>query len=393
MKIGIEVQRLFRKQKFGIEVSAIQLIKKLQELNPNAELIVYAKNGIDKKCLEASANLKIKTVAGKLFIDFEHVFLPIAAKADKIDILHCTGNTRPYFAGVPVVQTLHDVIFMDPISTRDTLYQQFGNYYRRKMVPLVTNKSEMIITVSNYEKQRILQRIKLNEKKIKVVYNGIDEQRFRIIDSPFADYEVRKKYNLPSRFILFLGSSAARKNALRVIEAYTIYASQNENALPIVTPGLSANYISDRLTEIKQLDKIKNFVTPGYIADEDLPALYNAATLFLYPSLSEGFGMPLIEAMACGTPVITSSVSCLPEIAGKAGVLIDPTNTLAISDALNKMLNNETYRLDKVGEGLENAKRFSWKNTAEEVYEIYEQVLFQTKRVKQFAGKVAYEIQ
>jgi glycosyltransferase involved in cell wall biosynthesis len=393
MKIGIEVQRLFRKHKFGIEVSAIQLIKQLQVLNPNAEFVVYAKNGVDKKCLEANGNLKIKTIAGKLFVDFEQVFLPIAAKADKVDVLHCTGNTRPFFAGVPVVQTLHDVIFMDPISTKDSLYQQFGNYYRRKVVPLVTNKSDTVITVSHYEKQRILERIKVNEKKIKVVYNGIDEQRFRIIDSPFADYEIRKKYNLPSRFILFLGNTAARKNAARVIESYTIYASKNENPLPMVAPGLNANYISDTLSALKQLDKIKNFVTPGYIADEDLAGLYNAATLFLYPSLSEGFGMPLVEAMACGTPVITSSTSCLPEIAGRAGVLVDPTNTSAISEAVSRMLNNETYRLDKVGEGLDNAKRFSWKNTAEEVYEIYQQVHFKTQRIKHFAGKVAYEIQ
>jgi glycosyltransferase involved in cell wall biosynthesis len=393
MKIGIEVQRLFRTQKFGIEISAIQLIKKLQALNPKTEFVVYAKEGRDKKCLQASGNLKIKTIAGKLFADFEQLFLPIAVKGDKIDILHCTGNTRPYFAGVPVVQTLHDVIFMDPISTKDTLYQQLGNYYRRKVVPLVTPKSETVITVSHYEKQRILERIKVNEKQIKVVYNGIDEQRFRIIDSPFADYELRKKYNLPSRFILFLGNSAARKNALRVIEAYTMYASKHENALPIVTPGLSANYISDTLSTLKQLDKIKNFVTTGYIADEDLAGLYNAATLFLYPSLSEGFGMPLVEAMACGTPVITSSISCLPEIAGKAGVLVDPNNTAAISDGICRMLNNETYRLDKVGEGLDNAKRFSWKNAAEEVYEIYQQVHFNTQRIKQFAGKVAYEIQ
>jgi glycosyltransferase involved in cell wall biosynthesis len=393
MKIGIEVQRLFRPQKFGIESSAIQLIRKLQELNPSTEFVVYAKKGPDLKCLEASGKLKIKTVGGKLFVDFEQVFLPLAAKADKVDVLHCTGNTRPYFAGLPIVQTLHDVIFMDPISSKDTLYQQVGNYYRRKVVPMVTHKSDTVITVSHYEKERILERVKVDPKKIKVVYNGIDENRFRITDDPASDDRIRKKYNLPHRFILFLGNPAARKNALRVIEAYTIYASKNESPLPIVTPGLSANFISDQLSVLKQLDKIKSFITPGYIADEDLAGLYNAATLFLYPSLSEGFGMPLVEAMACGTPVITSSISCLPEIAGKAGVLVDPTKTIAIADAMNRMLTNETYRLDRIGEGLDNAKRFSWKNTAEEVYEIYQQVYFTTKRIKQFAGKVAYEIQ
>lgn len=389
MKIGIEVQRLFRKQKFGIEMAALQLVKKLQEQFPNVQFVVYAKDDVDKSCMSDYENLKVKTLSGKVFFDFEHVFLPIATKADRIDVLHCTGNTTPLFSPVPVVQTLHDVIFMDPISTSDTLYQQFGNYYRRKMIPMVTPKSEVVITVSNYEKERILKRLNIDEKKIRVIYNGIDENRFKILDNKDGDAEVRKKYKLPENFILFLGNTASRKNALRVLEAYCMYASSTEKPLPIVTPGLPSTYISDQLTVLNQQDKFRSFITPGYIADSDLPLLYNASTLFLYPSLSEGFGMPLVEAMACGTPVITSNISCLPEIAGNAAILVDPTSTEAIAQAMLQILSNQTLRLDKVVDGLINAKRFSWTNTADEVFQTYEHVYFKTQRVKQFVGKVA----
>lgn len=391
MKIGIEVQRLFRKQKFGIESSALQLVKKLQALNPSTEFVVYAKNDVDRACLSEAENMKVKTLSGKLFFDFEHLFLPLATKQDRIDVLHCTGNTTPWFSSVPVVQTLHDVIFMDPISTNDTLYQQFGNYYRRKMIPMITPKSNMVITVSNYQKERILERLKIDERKIKVVYNGIDEQRFKIIDNKELNTEIKQKYKLPESFILFLGNTASRKNALRVLEAYCMYASSTENPLPIVTPGLPSELISDELTVLNQQDKFRKFITPGYIDDADLPALYNASTLFLYPSLSEGFGMPVVEAMACGTPVITSNISCLPEIAGNAALLVDPMSAGAIADAISNILSNQTLRLEKVVDGLINAKRFSWNNTAAEVFDIYEKVYFRTKKIKQYVGNVAFE--
>jgi glycosyltransferase involved in cell wall biosynthesis len=392
MKIGIEVQRLFRKQKFGIETSALQLIKKLQHRYPECNFVIYAKDDIDKQCLHHLSNLIVKTLTGKVFFDFEQLFLPLAAKHDKIDLLHCTGNTAPYFSPVPVVQTLHDVIFMDPISGKDSLYQQFGNYYRRMWVPLITPKSEAVITVSEYEKQRILDRLKIDEKKIRVIYNGIDEERFRVNDNPSRLQDIKRLYNLPQKFILFLGNTSARKNSLKVIEAYTRYASKIDNAIPIVTPGLPEKFIISHLESINQRDKLKYFISPGYVHDHDLATLYSLSTLFLYPSLSEGFGMPLVEAMACGTPVITSNISCLPEIAGDAAVLVDPTSADAIAEAITRLLQNQSLRLTKIADGLANAKRFSWDKTADQVFEVYEKVHFQTKAIREPSARMAYGI-
>jgi glycosyltransferase involved in cell wall biosynthesis len=393
MKIGIEVQRLFRKEKFGIETSALQLIRKLQEQNPRCNFIIYAKDDADRTCLKQAENLKIKTVKGKLFADFEQLFLPIAARQDRIDILHCTGNTAPILTQIPIVQTLHDVIFMDAISRRDTLYQQWGNYYRRLMVPIVTKKSEVVITVSNFEKERILNRIKIEEKKVRVIYNGIDEQRFRIKNMDTQETGlVRVRYSLPGNFILFLGNTSTRKNAIRVLESYCIYASREQNPMPLVTPGLPFGFIYEQLAKLRQKDKLKYIVTPGYIEDEHLPTVYSLSSLFLFPSMSEGFGMPVIEAMASGTPVITSNVSCLPEIAGDAALLVDPTRSHAMADALIQMLANEEMRIEKIAAGLKNAQRFSWTNTAAQVFEVYEQVCFSASRVRQPASRVSYEL-
>jgi glycosyltransferase involved in cell wall biosynthesis len=375
MKIGIEVQRLFRKEKYGIETSALQLIKKLQQLDPRNEFVVFAKDDVDRKCFQESANFKIREVAGRLFADFEQIFLPLAAKQEKIELLHCTGNTAPYFSAVPIVQTLHDIIFMDPIPRNDSFYQRFGNFYRRKLVPLVTPRSKMVITVSNYEKDRIISRLGIAEEKIEVIYNGINEQHFRIpYDVKMRDH-IRAKYKLPQQFILFLGNTSSRKNALRVIEAYAMYAAKSDKPIPLVTPGLPQSFINSRLNAINLSADCCSVLTPGYISDEDLPYVYNMSTVFLFPSLSEGFGMPIVEAMACGTPVITSKISSMPEIAGDGAFLIDPFSAPSIADGLLMLLNNEDLRNEKIQDGIINSKRFSWTLTAEKIMSVYERVL------------------
>lgn len=386
MKIGIEVQRLFRTKKFGIESSSLELIRALQNLATGHRFVIFAKDDEDKKCLSESDNLKIKTLGGKLFADFEQLLLPLAARRERVDILHCTGNTRPYFSPAPVVQTLHDVIFMDAISPDDTFYQRFGNHYRRRVVPLVTPRSQMVITVSQYEKDRIVQRLHLDPEKVHVVYNGINENRFHARHTAEQKTAVRKKYSLPDDFMLFLGNPATRKNAGRVIEAYVHYAAACEHPMGLVTPGLTEQYIREKLGKMQYPYDPAQFITPGYIHDADLPLLYNLSTIFLFPSISEGFGMPVIEAMACGAPVITSAVSCLPEIAGDAAMLTNPFDTLDIAAAIQSLSQHQETRSTLVEAGFRNARRFSWKKTAESVMDIYEFVYQQARSPHKVPG-------
>ena len=386
MKIGIEVQRLFRRRKFGIESSSLELIKTLQALGGNHQFVIFAKEDEDKTCLPESDNLRIKTLGGKLFADFEQILLPLAARREHVDILHCTGNTRPYYSPVPVVQTLHDVIFMDRISSEDTFYQRFGNHYRRRVVPVVTPRSQMVITVSQYEKDRIVQRLHIDPEKVQVVYNGINEDRFHPNYDVVSKNTVRKKYGLPEDFILFLGNPATRKNPARVIEAYVNYAAGSRRPLALVTPGLSGAYIREKLGKMQYPYSPEQFITPGYISDADLPVLYGLSTVFLFPSISEGFGMPVVEAMACGAPVITSNISCLPEIAGHAAVLTNPLDTLDIASAIQSLTQDREMRSNLVEAGFRNARRFSWKKTAESVLGIYEFVHEEAKSPHKVPG-------
>lgn len=380
MRIGIEVQRLFRKKKFGIESSSLELIKALKEIEPGHEFVIFAKNDEDKNCLLHSDRLKIRNVNGFFFADFEQFFLPIAARREHVDILHCTGNTAPYFSPVPVVQTLHDVIFMDSIPEEDSFYQKFGNHYRRRVVPLVTPRSNAVITVSYYEKERILSRLHIDEQLIHVVYNGIDEKHFHTHITPSQREAVRSKYQLPEDFMLFLGNLTHRKNSSRIIEAYVRYAGKSANPMPLVTPGLPESFVAGRLKELRYPYKKDQFISTGYIDKQDLPVLYALSKIFLFPSLSEGFGMPIVEAMACGAPVITSGISSMPEVAGEAAVLIDPYNAEDIANAILTLASNEALRRSKIEAGLLNAKRFSWRKSAEQVIRLYETVYQQAKK-------------
>lgn len=371
MKIGIEIQRLFRKERFGIETAAYELITQLSKINSKNEIIIFTKtNALSPKTIH---DLKITSVRGKLFIDFEQFFLPLRAQKEHIDILHCTGNTTPIFYQNKIIQTLHDIIFLDPIPTSDTLYQRFGNYYRRFIVPHSVKKSKAIITVSEFEKTRILNRLKIEDDKIHVIYNGVSPT-FNTSRNKTIEENVIAKYKLPKEYILFLGNASFRKNPVRVIEAYLIFLQQDKNPCPIVTPGLDRKFITDILKSHNQLKFENFFITPGYIDRADLPALYSLSKLFLFPSLAEGFGMPVIEAMASGTPVITSNTSSLPEISGGAAHLVNPLSVQDIANSINHILSDSEVQMNLIKLGKIQASKFDWKLTAEKTLELYEKI-------------------
>ena len=170
------------------------------------------------------------------------------------------------------------------------------------------------------------------------------------------------------------------------MDAYLRYAAQSENAVPLVTPGLSQKFVDEKLRQLKATDKGHQFVTPGYIDDEDLPVLYAQCSVFLFPSLSEGFGMPVIEAMACGAPVVSSSATCLPEIAGNAAILANPLKADEIAAGILALTTDESLRSRKIAQGYENATRFNWKSTAESVLNLYEAVLSEVPVTRKHPG-------
>lgn len=370
MNIGIEVQRLFRPKKHGMEVVALELIRQIQNLDTQNSYTVYAKNDQDRDCLSESTNLKINTLNSKTYMDWEQFSLPKAVKRDKIDFLHCTCNTAPLKSPVPFMVTIHDIIYLENIEFKGTAYQNFGNLYRRFLVPRIAEKSRFIVTVSNFEKAFMLERLNIPEEKIKVVYNAVNE-RFNTHYSEADKQAFRQRFNLPTDYILFLGYAAPRKNALGVIQAYAQYCSRVKDNLPMVILGNDKAYVEDALEKIGKGECIDRFLFPGYIPTPDMPLLYSTCSLFLYPSLREGFGLPILEAMACGAPVITSNTSSMPEVAGDSAYLVDPYKLEEITEGIIHLSQNESQRQNLISKGLDRAKLFTWKSTAEKILDLY----------------------
>jgi glycosyltransferase involved in cell wall biosynthesis len=368
MNIGIEAQRLFRSEKHGMDIYALELIRALQQTDSVNQYFIFVNDGEDKTCLSETSNFKIVITEKTNYIKWEQFVLPKLVKLYQLDVLHCTANTAPINIQIPLILTLHDVIFLDRYWSKGTLYQNFGNLYRRFIVPVVARRSKSIITVSNFEKERIVKRLKISSSKVNVIYNGL-KNTFTKITSGKNDF--LGKYKLPEKFFLFLGNTIERKNAVRLIGSYLEYRKLSQHKIPLVLPALNENYVKAVCKEDSYPYDSTHFYFPGYLPTEDLPHLYNSSHCFLFPSLQEGFGIPIIEAMACGVPVITSNASAMPEVADHAALLVDPYDANEITKAMLLIETNQTLSQNLVQLGLQRAKLFSWSDNAKSTLSLY----------------------
>ncbi len=369
MRIGIEAQRLFRPKKHGMEIVTLEIVRQLAsiDLHNEYELFIAADTDV---CMHNKNSVRINLLPHRFYPLWEQFSLPKAAQLKNVDLLHCTANTAPLWYKKPMVVTIHDVIYLETLDFSGSAYQNFGNLYRRFIVPRIAKKAKRIITVSEYAKKIISKRLGIAENKINVVYNGVHPSYKRITDVQQL-ISVSKKYQLPEKFLLHFGNTASRKNTSGVLKAYKLYKTKNADAIPLVITGIDRNLLSKFLQSVQAEELADQIILPGYIAAEDLPALYNLAHLFLYPSLNEGFGMPVIEAMACGTPVITSTVTSLPEVAGNAAMLVDPTNEKEICEAIETLTSQQLLYNTLQMQGFMNAQRFSWETAARKTIAIY----------------------
>lgn len=370
MKIGIESQRIFRKAKHGMDVVALELSRQIQQLDHENQYLLFAANGEDRSCLRDTQNFRTKILPGITYAGWEQVSLPLAVRKFKPNLLHCTANTAPFRCAAPMIVTVHDIIYIEETSFKGSPYQNFGNLYRKFVVPRAIKRAEKIITVSNYEKAIITDICTIDPEKIMVVHNGVSE-RFHNKFSPEDIESFRKKHNLPPAFILFLGNTAPKKNTSGAIKAYMHYWLNTKSPLNLVVTDFPASSILKILEKHGQPQIMRNIITPGYIPSSDMPLMYNCASLFIYPSLRESFGLPVLEAMACGKPVITSDIPPLREVGGNAAIFVDPENPEAISKEISTLLEDGIARSEFVKMGLIRAGMFSWQSAAKKLIELY----------------------
>lgn len=373
MRIGIEAQRLFRKSKHGMDFVALELIKNLPQ-DGEHEFFVFV-NAKDEECkLQSFPHVTIVNHTASYAV-WEQFWLPRAAKQLSLDVLHCTANTFPVFSSVPVVLTLHDVIFIEsnPLFSKGfTPYQRFGNLYRRYLLKYFHRGIKRIATVSRFERSNI--KLRLGGKfKADVIYNGVSEHfNPNEVQHPSKEL-VRKRYQLPWHYFLYLGNTDPKKNTPLTLRAFADFVVDHP-AANLVVGDLKPSYIEKCLPGEQYAFAKKRIHCIGYIENRHLPDIIKLSQGFLYPSLRESFGLPLLEAMACGVPVITADTSSMPEIAQDAAMKVNPKCKASLTNAMTSLWSSDVWRKHFRELGIKRSADFSWKRMSAQYVELYENV-------------------
>lgn len=378
-KLYIEAQRLFRKQKHGMDVVALELLQRLKNADTGYDISVLVKEDEDH-CLTNSKTLRVQILKSAFYPLWEQWILPRFTGSQKNCLLHCTGNTAPVWGNTPLLVTIHDLIFLEQnyLLKKDggSLYQRFGNVYRSLVVPIVARRAKHIITVSEFQRQVIIKILKIAPAKVSVVYNGADERFFGTI-APGRIQSVGKKYGIDGfPYIFFLANTEPRKNTDYVLKAFALFCKQYpEYTHKLVIKGLSTEQLDKKIAACGATGYAHRIHRVGYIDYADLPVLYQGAAMLWFPSLSEGFGLPIVEAMAGGTPVITSNISVMPEIAGEAALYVNPLvpEELVVQSVV--LLTNHPLRNKMIETGRCRAGKFTWVNSIHSLLSVYEKMM------------------
>ncbi len=292
---------------------------------------------------------------------------PKALRRDKVDVAH-VQYTIPPGMPCPTVTTIHDISFKrypEFFSGKDRMILD-------RAVRYAAANAARIIAVSQFTRNEIVELYDADLDCINVIYEGVDDQ-FQTMPKPEALDVAAEHYNLRFPYVLTVGVIQPRKNFHRLLEGFAKLKENRECAYKLVIVGKYGWKESNLERQARDLGLGDDVVLTGYVPYEDLPALYNAADVFVYPSVYEGFGLPPLEAMACGTPVITGNQASLPEVVGDAGLMVDPFDADAFADALDRLLFDRLLRAEMFALGLDQATKFSWDKTAAETLKVYHQ--------------------
>jgi glycosyltransferase involved in cell wall biosynthesis len=300
----------------------------------------------------------------------EQLSIPLALARARTDLFHAPHYVVSPLTPCPYVVTIHDCIHL---RFPQYLPNRVAPMYARTMMRIAANRARKVLTVSNASKQDILHYLQVPADKVEVNYNALDER----LATPPTEAElarVRQRFLLTSPFILYTGNIKPHKNVDRLIEAYSILRRRGIGDVKLLVIGDEISKYPNlrRLVHRHQLHSHVRFF--GFVPDATLAALYRLASVFVFPSLYEGFGLPPLEAMAAGTPVVTSNVSSLPEVVGDAALLIDPMDPGAIADAIARVLTDSTLRAALVQRGFDRIKAFSWERSVDRIREVYDEV-------------------
>ncbi len=378
MLIGIDAHFALRERR-GVGNYSLSLVRGLAAMDDCNQYILYTDKEDVERVLPIKSNFRKKMLHSSNYLMWEQIQLPLIAKRDKIDILHCPANTAPVFLNhdIKLVSTIHDVSYLKPFSIMPRspyLYQRLGRVYRKNIVPWTIKRASSIITVSEFARKDILSSIPfLNDEKVSVTYEAMSGA-FRVIEKEAAHSFVRAKYGINGKYIFNVGGRDPQKNTAFLVESFLDLKKAGQLSEKLVIVGFADHTHANFYKSIINSGIADEVIFIGFAEEDELVHLYNAAEVFIFPSLYESFGIPPLEAMACGTPVIASDAGAIPEIVGDAALFINPRSKEDLKSSLLQVLGDIRVKNELIRRGLKRVDQFSWSKTAKETLEIYEKV-------------------
>lgn len=359
-------------EKGGVGVYTRNIVKELLEIDRKNEYKLFYANPANIGLFSRHANVSEHWVKGSNKAYWDQVAIPLVCHREKIDLLFHPKFTVPLFAPCKTVMVVHGADWLIPEQAQ--FYTWLDVKYMRMILPLYFKKSALVISVSQETTDNFNRILNLPEGKIQTVYFAPARNFKRITDSNMLD-AVRAKYNLPENFILTLTKrkGGGRKNLGQVFKAYALYHGQTRVPHKLVIGGKDCHLFRDEYN-IPTDGYGKDILFPDWIDQADMPAVFSLASLYLYPSNLEAFPIPLTEAMACGTPILTSNINGLKEIAGNAALMMDPNDTESIASGIRKILENHELQKTLSAKGLERSALFTWDLCAKKTLDLLEKV-------------------
>jgi glycosyltransferase involved in cell wall biosynthesis len=367
MRVAIDARKL---HDFGIGTYIRNLLRHLAHTDQDTEFVLLCEEADLGVAAQLGPNFRTVLEPSPNYSLREQVHVPWVLRRERPDLYHAPHYVLPAGVRCPSVVTIHDCIHL---MFPQYLPNRLAYAYARAQMWAAARRSHSILTVSEASKRDILHLFNVPPEKIVVVYNAIDSH-FSVTPSDEAVARVRERYQLDHRFVLYVGNIKPHKNLIRLIEAFDELRRGELDDLKLLIIGdqISKLPALRRAVHLHKLHKHVRFL--GYLSDDQLAILYRLASVFAFPSLYEGFGLPPLEAMASGTPVVTSNVSSLPEVVGDAAVLVNPYDVDAIVDGLRRVLTNPALAAQMRQKGIERAREFSWERSVAKTWGVYQQI-------------------
>jgi glycosyltransferase involved in cell wall biosynthesis len=367
MRVAIDARKL---HDFGIGTYIRNLLRHLARIDHDTEFVLLCTEADLGVAAQLGPNFRSVLEPAPNYSVREQIHVPWVLRRERPDLFHAPHYVLPAAIHCNSVVTIHDCIHL---MFPQYLPNRMAYAYARAQMWTAAHRSDCILTVSDASKRDILHLFNIPPEKIVVVYNAIDAH-FSVTPPPDAVARVRERYQLDHRFLLYVGNIKPHKNLVRLIEAFSELRTGDLEDLKLLIIGDEISKLPALRLAVHRHKLHKHVRFLGYVPDDQLAVLYRLAAVFVFPSLYEGFGLPPLEAMASGTPVVVSNVSSLPEVVGDAAVLEDPHDIDSIVDGLRCVLTNPARAEDMRRKGLERSREFSWERSVARTLEVYKRI-------------------